>query len=171
MNLQELIKARKSVRRFLPREIEQDKLDYIMECARLAPSAANKQPWKFLLIKDKEKQALLKQCYQAQWFQSSDCPYYIVACGDTNQSWKRRFDGKDHCDVDISIAVENLCLAIHEQGLGTCWICAFDPELMRKLFDMPDSVYPLVILPVGYPDKDFGERTGRKDLEDIVEVI
>ncbi|NDV58436.1 nitroreductase family protein [Bacteroides sp. 519] len=171
MNFLELVKERKSVRKYLSHEIEQEKIEYIMECTRHAPSAVNRQPWKFLLIKDKEKQALLKQCYQAQWFNVSDCPYYLVILGDTSQSWKRRFDGKDHCDIDISIAMEHFCLAATEQQLGTCWVCAFDVDLFRKLFDLPENLYPVVMTPLGYPDKENGERTPRKDLSEVVEVV
>lgn len=171
MNFLEIVKKRRSVRKYSIREIEQKKLEYIMETIRLAPSAANRQPLRFLFIKDKEKQDLLKQCYTAQWFNISDCPYYIVACGDTNQSWKRRFDNKDHCDVDISIAFEHICLAAAEQELGTCWICAFDPEKLKELFNLPDNIYPMAITPLGYPDEDSIQRTPRKELSEIIEIL
>lgn len=172
MSLLELVKKRHSVRRFQPSEVEQEKLEYILECTRLAPSAANYQPWKFFVIKDKGKQQALKECYPAPWFTSTDCSYYIVACGDTSQSWKRsRFDNKDHCDIDMAIAIEHLCLAVTDQGLGTCWICAFDPDKCKTLLNLPDNMYPVVILPIGYPEEKEVKPTPRKTINEIVEII
>lgn len=172
MNLLELIKERHSVRQFSPKEVEEEKLNYILECARLAPSAANYQPWKFYVVKDKTKQQQLKECYKAKWFTDTDCTYYIVACGDTGQSWKRsRFDNKDHCDIDISIAAEHLFLAAVEQGLCTCWICAFDPDKCKEVLNLAENVYPLVIFPIGYPDEKEVKRTPRKEINEIVEIL
>lgn len=172
MNLHELIKERHSVRQFSPKEVEEEKLNYILECARLAPSAVNYQPWKFYVIKNKAKQQQLKDCYKAKWFTESDCTYYIVACGDISQSWKRsRSDNKEFCDVDIAIAAEHLCLAAVEQGLGTCWVCAFDPEKCKELLNLPENTYPLVIFPIGYPDEKEVKRMPRKEMNEIVEIL
>lgn len=169
MKLLDLIKERHSVRKFQSREVEQFKLDYILECARLAPSAVNYQPWKFFIIKDKKKQELLKQCYTTPWFVTSDCPYYIVACGNRDKSWKRRYDNKDHCDIDLAIAIEHICLAVQEQGLGTCWVCAFDPVKCKDLLQLPEDMVPIVILPIGYPQEEEIQRTSRKEIEEIIE--
>lgn len=172
MNLLELAKQRHSVRKFQDREVEQEKLEYILECARRAPSAVNFQPWKFFIVKSREKQEQLRQCYPSKWFVEAKCPYFIVACGDTEQSWKRKkYDGKDFTDVDISIAVEHICLAATEQGLGTCWVCAFDPEKLKQVLQLPESMYPLVILPLGYPDEEKVPATPRKEIDEITETI
>lgn len=109
MNLLELISKRRSIRQFTSENVEQEKLDYVMECVRLAPSAANFQPWKFLIVKTKEKRTLLQKCYAAKWFTAA--PVYIVAMGDSKQSWKRNYDSIDHYDVDVAIALEHLVLA------------------------------------------------------------
>lgn len=169
MELLKLISKRRSVRQFLPDSIEQEKIDYLLECARLAPSAVNAQPWKFILVKSPEKKALLHQCYSREWFFSA--PLYILALGDTRQSWKRKPDGKDHCDIDIAIAFEHLILAAVEEGLGACWVCNFDVELCRKLLDLPAGMIPVAMAPIGYPAYDPEPVTNRKTLRDITEII
>ena len=117
MNFLELVKARKSERDYTSQEVEQSKLDYILECARLAPSAVNFQPWHFLIVKSEEAKEKVRKCYNREWIKTA--PMYIVVCGDTSQSWKRKSDGKDHCDIDVAITTEHICLAAAEQGLGT----------------------------------------------------
>ncbi|WP_440441272.1 nitroreductase family protein, partial [Phocaeicola coprocola] len=131
MNFLELVKARYSVRNYEERPIEQNKLDYIMECVRLAPSAVNFQPWKFAVITEKKLLEALKSAYPREWIKTAPC--IIVACGDHNVAWHRKLDNKDHTDVDVSIAVEHLCLAAAEQGLGTCWVCNFDVPLCKEI--------------------------------------
>lgn len=102
MNFLELVKARYSVRNYEERPIEQNKLDYIMECVRLAPSAVNFQPWKFAVITEKKLLEALKSAYPREWIKTAPC--IIVACGDHNVAWHRKLDNKDHTDVDVSIA-------------------------------------------------------------------
>lgn len=97
MNFLELVKARYSVRNYEERPIEQNKLDYIMECVRLAPSAVNFQPWKFAVITEKKLLEALKSAYPREWIKTAPC--IIVACGDHNVAWHRKLDNKDHTDV------------------------------------------------------------------------
>lgn len=94
MNFLELVKARYSVRNYEERPIEQNKLDYIMECVRLAPSAVNFQPWKFAVITEKKLLEALKSAYPREWIKTAPC--IIVACGDHNVAWHRKLDNKDH---------------------------------------------------------------------------
>lgn len=169
MDLLKLISERRSVRQYLATEVEQEKIDYVMECARLAPSAANFQPWKFLIVKSPEAKALLQKCYPAAWFAAA--PVYIVALGDTNLSWKRSFDGKDHYDVDIAIALEHMVLAATEQGLGTCWVCNFDADMCHKLLSLPNNLNPVAIIPIGYPAAPMDMVSNRKTNQEIVETI
>lgn len=169
MNFLELVKARKSERDYTSQEVEQSKLDYILECARLAPSAVNFQPWHFLIVKSEEAKDKIKECYNREWIKTA--PMYIVVCGDTSQSWKRKSDGKDHCDIDIAITTQHICLAAAEQGLGTCWVCNFDVELCRKQFNLPTNLYPAVIIPIGYTADKETKVTSRKELDDIIETV
>ncbi len=169
MNLLELISKRRSIRQFTSEDVEQEKLDYVMECVRLAPSAANFQPWKFLIVKTEEKRTLLQKCYGAKWFTSA--PIYIVAIGDSNQSWKRNYDTKDHYDVDVAIALEHLVLAATEQNLGTCWVCDFDAALCSQLLQLPQNEVPVAIIVAGYPARALDKVVNRKSIQEISSTI
>lgn len=106
MNFLELVKARYSARKYANRPVEAEKLDYIMECVRFAPSAVNFQPWRFRIVTDEAVLKALYSCYKREWLATAPC--IIVACVDHNESWHRRADNKDHADIDIAIAVENI---------------------------------------------------------------
>jgi nitroreductase len=120
-------------------------------------------------VKSPEKKALLHQCYNKDWF--AVAPVYILALGDTNRSWKRKPDGKDHCDIDVAIAFEHIVLAATEKGLGTCWVCNFDIELCRELFELPDNMIPIAITPIGYPVQEPERVANRKNLQEITAFI
>lgn len=171
MNFLELVTSRKSVRQYLQKDVEPEKLDYILECARLAPSAANFQAWFFFVVKSKEVENVLQNCYPKKWFVANPAPVYIVACGDTNQSWKRSYDNKDHSIVDVSIAVEHICLAAAEQGLGSCWICDFDPNQLGEQLNLPSNLYPVAIIPIGYPTTNEPQIPSRKSIKEISKII
>lgn len=166
MDFLDLVKTRYSVRSYEQKEIESSKLDYIMECVRLAPSAVNYQPWKFAIITEPEHLAALKTAYPREWIQTAPC--IIVACADHTQSWHRKVDNKDHADVDLSIAIEHLCLAAAEQGLGTCWVCNFDVDTCRKVMQLPSHIEPIALIPIGYPSEQAIPEKKRKTLEEIM---
>lgn len=170
MNFKQLCEERYSVRSYLSKEIEKEKIDYLLECARMAPSAANRQPWLFYVISDEKMRQQLHKTYQRDWF--ANAPLYIVICKDTAQSWKRiNSDGKDHADIDAAIAAEHLCLAAHEQGLGACWVCNFDPKLLSEILGLENtSIEPVVIFPIAYIDEENNKhpKKVRKEQADIV---
>lgn len=167
MNLLDLAKKRCSVRDFSNSPVEEEKLKYILEVARMAPSACNLQPWSFLVLQSEEIREEIKECYDRDWFASA--PLYILVCGNHEVSWKRKYDGKDHCDIDIAIAAEHIALAVEEVGLGTCWVCNFDPEKCRKIVKLPENIEPMVLLPIGYPAKDFkATEKNRKNEENLI---
>ena len=113
----------------------------------MAPSAVNRQPWKFRIVRSQEGREKLQSCYSRPWF--NEAPLYILASLLHEQEWVRA-DGKPHGNIDVAIAVEHLCLAATEQGLGTCWVCNFDAQRCHELFQMPDTEEPVVIIPIGY---------------------
>lgn len=164
MDFLELVKSRYSCRAYQPRSIEKDKLDYILECVRLAPSAVNKQPWRFRIVSSEEEKKKLQQCYRREWF--STASLYIIASILHNEEWVRS-DGKHHGDIDIAIAVEHLCLAATAQGLATCWVCNFDVDLCKKMFVQTDNEEPAVIIPLGYASDEAKEKK-RKPMDEIV---
>ncbi|GAB6010949.1 nitroreductase family protein [Viscerimonas tarda] len=152
MNLKELSQNRYSVRAYLPDEIEKEKLDYMLECARLSPSACNFQPWFLYIVSSPDKKKALQAAYNRDWFKTA--PLYIVVCADRSQSWKRTAsDQKDHGDIDAAIVSEHICLAAEDAGLGACWVCNFDPSILKKALNLPENQEPVAIFPVGYIDK------------------
>ena len=167
-NFLELVKARYSARAYSDRVVEQEKIDYILECARLAPSAVNFQPWRFIVVESEEKRTALHACYAQEWFQQA--PLYIGVCGDKSQSWTRRRDGHDHADIDAAIATEHICLAATEVGLGSCWVCNFRPQVVNEVLGLEGEVYPVAIVPLGYATDEPAEKR-RKSLDDILTRI
>lgn len=166
MNFLELVKARHSVRSYVERPIEQSKLDYILECVRLTPSAVNFQPWKFAVVTEKNLLDAVKSTYPREWIKTAPC--IIVACGNHDAAWHRKLDDKDHTDVDVAIAVEHLCLAATEQGLGSCWVCNFDVPRCREILGLSENWEPIALIPLGYADSQNIPEKTRKPLQDIL---
>lgn len=172
MKLKELIESRYSVRAYLSRPVEKEKVEYILDCARLSPSACNFQPWKFYIVTSRGKMAEIHQAYDREWFKTA--PMHIIVCKDSSVSWKRtNTDGKDFGDVDATIAAEHICLAATEIGLGTCWICNFNPDILTDALRLPDGIEPIAIFPLGYIDEDKSKapEKKRKPLSDVAEWI
>jgi nitroreductase len=168
MSFLELAKRRCSVRSFLPREVEEEKLLEVLEAARVSPSAANLQPWQIVVVRDPQLKTKLAEAYPRDWFVKA--PVILVICADHNQSWKR-VDGKDYADVDVAIAADHITLAAADLGLGTCWLGAFDLEKCREALNLSQYMEPIVMMPLGYPAKteSLGRHaTRRKSLEEIV---
>ena len=164
MDIYTVIKTRRSVRKYKATPVDQDKIDRILEAARLAPSAANFQPWHFILIRDEQTRRNLKGAYGRDWFTAA--PVIICACAEPGKGWVRR-DGKNYADVDVTIAFEHLVLAAAAEGLGTCWIGAFDPVKLKRILGLPDAIEPLAMTPLGYPD-EAPRPTNRKPLSEIL---
>ena len=129
---------------------------------RLAPSAVNRQPWKFRIVRSQEGREKLQSCYQRPWF--NEAPLDILASVLHGQEWVRE-DGKPHGNIDVAIAVEHLCLAATEQGLGSCWVCNFDAKHCHELFKMPETEEPVVIIPIGYPATGLTPRVRKASQE------
>lgn len=164
MDFLELVKNRYSCRAYNPESVEREKLEYIMECVRFAPSAVNRQPWRFRIVSKEEDKARLQQCYSRDWFKTA--PMYVIASILHDEEWVRS-DGKHHGDIDIAIAVEHLCLAATEQGLATCWVCNFDALLCKQLFGLPANEEPAVVIPLGYAADEIKPKN-RKTIEEIL---
>jgi len=168
-NFLELAKARYSVRNYLDRQVEEDKLNYVVECGRIAPSAANFQPWHIIVIRELEIRRRMVT-YPRPFF--LEAPVILVICGDHNLGWKRR-DGKDHTDIDAAIITDHMTLAATEQGLGTCWICNFDAVQCREILQLPANIEPIVCLTLGYPGKEPDDRARhlvRKEMKEIIHL-
>jgi nitroreductase len=142
MDVFEAIEKRRSTRKYLPTPVPEDKLEKILEAARLAPSARNRQPWHFIVVTDAEKRKALSGGMFAKFLKKS--PVVIAALGDERASpnWHT---------VDVAIAVENMVLAATGEGLGTCWIGSFDENKVRETLKIPKHLRVIVLLALGYP--------------------
>lgn len=169
MDFLELTKKRFSARSYKSDEVEEEKLNYIIECARFAPSAVNYQPWHFLIVKSEEQKLKVQQSYDREWF--AEVPVYIVVCVDRSVAWVRKSDNKSHADIDAAIAAEHICLAATEMGLGSCWVCNFDPDLLKSNFQLPTEQYPAAIVTLGYVDKQPERFSTRKQVDEITTVL
>ncbi len=164
MEFAQLIHKRYSVRAYKPDPVEDQVLQRVLEAMRLAPSADNRQPFQFIVIHTRGREAELRRIYNRAWFVSA--PLVICACGMPAQNWVRR-DGKNYNDVDVAIAMDHLILAATELGLGTCWIAAFDPGAAREVLGLPEGVEPIAFTPLGYAADEPGPKK-RKALSKLV---
>jgi nitroreductase len=164
MEFSELVRERYSVRAYKPDPVENEKLETVLEAARLAPTAANRQPFQVIVIHTDGREEELLDIYGQEWF--VEPPLVICACGLVGQAWTRR-DGKSYVDVDVAIAMDHLILAAADEGLGTCWIGAFNPDAARAVLGLPDGVEPIAFTPLGYP-ADEARPKRRKPLDELV---
>ncbi len=164
MDFLELIEKRYSVRAYKPDPVEEDKLTSVLNAARLAPTASNRQPIQIIVVHTQGKEEELSSIYQREWFVQA--PLILCICGIPAEAWVRR-DGKQYLGVDAAIVMDHIILAATEIGLGTCWIAAFDEINARKVLAIPDDVEPLLLTPLGYPGVLPGEKK-RKTLEELV---
>jgi nitroreductase len=164
MEFRELIQKRYSVRGYKSDAVEEEELQQVLEAARMAPTADNRQPFQLIVIHTQGREAELRRIYSRAWFVQA--PLVICACGIPDQNWVRR-DGKNYNDVDVAIAMDHLILAAADLGLGTCWIAAFDPAAAREVLGLPDDVEPIAFTPLGYPAAGPGFKN-RKALSDLV---
>lgn len=169
MNILELSQRRFSARKYTDEPVSKDDLDYMLECVRLAPSAVNRQPWRFVVVRSDEARQRLWRAYDREWFRTA--PLYVVCMKDNGTCWTRPADGKPHGDIDVAIATEHLCLAATERGLGTCWVCNFDPVVMRELLPY-ENLEAVAIVPIGHIAPDCPKAAKkRKDMVEIVEEM
>ena len=169
MKFSELILLRRSVRLFSSRPVSREDLLEVLEAARVAPSACNNQPLRFIVVTERAELDELAGAYPRDWFRGA--PAVIVVCSDHQKSFHRA-DGKDHADLDAAIAADHMTLAAAERGLGTCWICAFDADRVRRQLALPDHLEPVILLPVGHPEEPLNvaaHQSPRKPLDNLVQ--
>ena len=164
MDFSQLIETRYSVRAYKPDPVEDDKLQQVLEAARLAPTAANRQPFQLVVIHTEGRQEELSRIYDRGWF--AQPPLVIGICGVPGLAWSRRDEMNYHV-VDATIVMDHLILAAANLGLGTCWVGAFDPDAAREVLGLPDTVEPIAFTPLGYP-ADEPKPKKRKPLSDLV---
>ncbi len=164
MRFIELARKRSSVRRYETTPVEESALQEILEAGRLAPSAANYQPWHFLVVRDEQKRRELGQTYKKDWFWQA--PVILIVCVEPAKGWTR-MDGRNYAWVDGTIAMDHMTLCATDLGLGTCWVGAFDAARLKQVLGLPEGVEPVAMTPLGKPAAD-GPPKKRKPMEEIV---
>jgi nitroreductase len=165
MEYSELIAARYSVRAYLPDPVEDGKLQAVLEAARLAPTAANRQPIQLVVMHTAGREAEIGKIYRRPWFVQA--PLVIAVCAISSQAWVRETDKFNARLIDAAIVADHLILAATNLGLGTCWIAAFNVEAARSVLQLPAEAEPVIFTPLGYPADQPGPKV-RKPLTDLV---
>lgn len=147
MDFLKLAKKRYACRKYLPRQVEPEKLDLVLEAGRVAPTGANRQPQRLVVVQSKEGMERLARCTR-----DFGAPTAVIVCADTSEAWTRKYDDKHISDIDATIVTDHMMLAAASLGLDTLWICMFKPEAVREEFALPANVEPVNILLVGYGD-------------------
>ncbi len=165
MNVMAAIKTRKSVRSYLARPVEDEKLEAVLEAARLAPSAANRQEWRFVIVRERETRKKLAAVAGGQIF-VGEAPVVIVACAQTDGHVMGC--GQLCYPIDVAIALDHMSLAAVELGLGSCWIGLFDEKRVKEILHIPDDIRVVELMPLGYPSDPSAIAKDRLPLDRIV---
>ena len=165
MDIYETIALRKSIRAFMDKDVPDGLLTRLFEAARLAPSASNRQEWRFIVVRESE---MRKKIALAAFGQKhiAQAPVVLVCCAQTNNHIMA-------CDqlcypIDVAIAVTHITLCATAEGLGTCWIGAFYEEQVKKALDIPSEIRVVALLPIGYPQDPGRVEKMRLPFENIV---
>lgn len=172
MDYVQVVKSRVSVRNYDPeKKVPKEVLKRILEAGRLAPSAANRQPWHFLVVTSQEILAQVKQSYSAPWFQ--DAPAVLAVTGKRSDAWTRKHDGYNSLETDLTIAMDHMILCADTEGVGTCWIAAFDPKILGSALSLGAEEVVFAVTPLGYPREGYEKpkEKSRKALEELVTFL
>ena len=165
MTVMDAIRTRKSVRAYLDRPVEDEKLRAVLDAGRLAPSASNRQEWRFVIVREPEMRKRLAAVAGGQSF-VGETPVLIVACAETDNHIMKC--GQLSYPIDVAIALDHIALAAVELGLGTCWIGLFDEKKVKELLGIPEPVRVVELMPLGYPANPAAIEKRRLPLEKIV---
>ena len=150
MDFEKLITDRYSVRNFKPEHLPQDIIDKILLAGHKAPTGCNYQPQRILVINTDEAINKLRECTKCHF----SAPTAILVCHNKDESWVRKYDGALSSPVDAAIVATHMMLAAHNEGVGCCWVMHFDPEAIRKAYEIPHNIEPIALLVMGYPTED-----------------
>ena len=168
MDFYEVLKKRRSIRGFDPEKaIPQDALQRIMQAVQCAPSACNRQPWRFEIVFNADLRRRIGECYPKNWL--LEAPAIVVAMADYSTCWNR-LEGTPAAEIDLGIAMEHLVLAAAAEGLGTCWICAFEKARMNAVMQVSDPWCVEAITPLGYANSEPRDLS-YKSIDRIFKVV
>ena len=166
MNVFEAIRKRCSVRSFLDMSIDEDVLLSVLEAGRLAPSAKNRQEWRFIVVRDDEVRRRIGEAANGQSFVGK-APVVLVACGVVDGYVMSC--GQPSYPIDVAIALDHISLAAVECGLGTCWIGAFNEDKVKDILGIPKDVRVVELMPIGYPAHQTIKEKNRLHISKIVQ--
>ena len=168
MHFTTVIQTRRRVRSFAGKDLPDDVLNRILEAARIAPSAVNMQPWRFIVVRDAATRSKIAQLAHEQDF-VGQAPVVVICCGKRYPN-PHNWMGENLYLVDVAIAIDHLVLAARNEGVGSCWIGAFDHEPLKRLLAVPDDHDIVMLIPLGYPASDdmFEAKAERLPLREIV---
>lgn len=172
MNYYDLVALRHSVRRYNPdKPIEKEMLLRILNAARLAPSAHNNQPWTFVVVSSTKVLQEVHRAYEREWLKQA--PMVIAIKGRKSEAWHRNYDDYQSLETDLTIAMDHLIMAATQEGLGTCWIAAFEPKKLASALQLSKDEEIYAITPIGYPMEEplVAKEKLRKALNDMVEWL
>jgi nitroreductase len=172
MEYTDLIQSRESIRNYDPnRPVPKAILEKILNAGRIAPSACNIQPWKFLVISSASVLEKVKASYNREWFK--EAPHILIVLGLRDQAWNRSYDGYNSIETDVAIAMTHIILAAENEGVGTCWIAAYNPLILRETLNLDNNQVVFGITPLGYQKPGFVKTLNkkRKPLSEIVEFL
>jgi len=171
MEFDKLIEHRESVRDYNPdRPVDKKILLKILSAGQAAPSAANHQPWEFIVISSPEKLHDARKWYGKKWYK--DAPHILVIKGYKDKAWTHPQSGYNSIETDLTIAMDHIILSAANEGVGTCWIIAFDPVLLSSTLDLKENEVVFAITPMGYARPGYERRAKtRKPLDEIAKFI
>ncbi len=164
MDVRKAIQSRRSIRAYDSHEVEEDKLARVLDSGRLSPSAGNRQERRFIVVRDAKKRQLLSEAARNQKF-VAEAPVVLAAC--SVETKYTMACGQLAYPIDTAIAVDHITLAAVEEGLGTCWIGAFNEKKVKEILSIPNNIRVVALLPLGYPSA-IPRPTPRKSLDEIV---
>jgi len=165
MNVMDAVKKRKSIRDYLDKPVEDNKLNAMLEVGRLAPSASNRQEWRFVVVREPETRKRLGEAAGGQRF-VGEAPVVIVACAKTDGHVMR--SGQLSYPINVAIALDHMSLAAVELGLGTCWIGLFNEKKVKEIIGIPEEIRVVQLMPLGYPADPSPVEKSRLSLDTIV---
>lgn len=167
-----MIRTRISVRNYDPdKPVPKETLERILEAGRLAPSAVNYQPWKFVVVSSPAMLEKVRACYGREWFK--EAPHVLIVVGFRDKAWVRSFDGLNSIETDMAIAMTHLILASENEGVSTCWIQHYNPAVLREALNLKENQLVFGITPLGYPKEGYVKtlKKNRKPLSEIIEIL
>ena len=163
----QIAESRFSVRKYDSRPVEKEKIDKLLRVAQVAPTAENKQPQKIYVITKDEDREKLKTVTKYTF----NAPMFFVVCVDKDKAWKHKTEDTDSVDIDGSITATHILLEAYDLGLGSVYVRHFQTEELKKLFNIPENIKPVALLPLGYPKEGIKPTPSHLKKKNIVEMV